>query len=297
MRQKLVTTLCAVAMLAVAIQAMAANVKVVDSMGGVTLTSTADSWYVDVPGAGTVTLKDNKKTFDLTFDEADNYFVGLQKGFTGQLKLVGFESVVIPHDYVDVSRPATCTEYGYCMMSCQYCDGGWFYAPGLLCGDPECTGVHEPLGHNWVRAPEWGVDIEPTCTESGVWYWTCETCETWGVTYPDALDHAWTFSGCDGEFSYFVCDLCDAEDFGPPCGDCPLCHPPAEETIVQKLNELAQGITLPITGPVTLIVDDVEFVFVSNSGNYGNNTLHCTKDGVKYKLVIGGDGAISVVLA
>ena len=58
-----------------------------------------------------------------------------------------------------------------------------------------------------------------------------------------------------------------------------------EKPMKDKLNDAIANGDYYGTGPITVIVDGVEYVFVSNSGNYnGNGTLFCTIDGVEYKL-------------
>lgn len=59
--------------------------------GGVTLRKTSDSWYIDVANGyiGNVTYQDNKGTYSTFVNGNGNYYVGLQRDFTGQLTLVG----------------------------------------------------------------------------------------------------------------------------------------------------------------------------------------------------------------
>jgi len=70
-------------LLALAMPAMAA--------GGVSLVSDADSRYIEVSNgySGIVTYRDNKKTYSMEVTGNGRYFIGLQRDFTGQLKLVG----------------------------------------------------------------------------------------------------------------------------------------------------------------------------------------------------------------
>jgi len=53
------------------------------------LFSRADGWYFDAEECGTLTVKDNKKDFTYELDAGET-LIGLQRGFTGQLKLVVF---------------------------------------------------------------------------------------------------------------------------------------------------------------------------------------------------------------
>jgi len=78
-------------LLALAMPAMAA--------GGVSLVSDADSRYIEVSNgySGIVTYRDNKKTYSMEVTGNGRYFIGLQRDFTGQLKLVG--------SYGDPSEP------------------------------------------------------------------------------------------------------------------------------------------------------------------------------------------------
>jgi hypothetical protein len=53
------------------------------------LFSKADGWYFDADECGVLTVKDNKKEFTYDLD-AGLALIGLQRSYTGQLKLVGF---------------------------------------------------------------------------------------------------------------------------------------------------------------------------------------------------------------
>ena len=91
MSKKILTTLLVVALVAfVSNVVMAANVKTVGTKDGAILYSAANDWSVYVPEAGTVFVKDNKVSYEYDFDAEGTYFIGLQKGYTGQLSLVGF---------------------------------------------------------------------------------------------------------------------------------------------------------------------------------------------------------------
>ena len=58
-----------------------------------------------------------------------------------------------------------------------------------------------------------------------------------------------------------------------------------EKTLLEQFNEAIENGDYYGDGPITVIIDGVEYVFVSKSGNYnGNGTLFCTVNGVEYKL-------------
>lgn len=63
------------------------------------LYSKANEWYYNADEAGTLTVKDNKVTYTYEVKAGVN-FLGLQKGYTGQLKLVGFEAAPVIVDPV-----------------------------------------------------------------------------------------------------------------------------------------------------------------------------------------------------
>jgi len=87
--------------LAFTVPTMAANVKVVGEKDGAVLISQANEWSISVPAAGTVVVQDNKAKFEFVFDAEGTYSLGLQKNYTGQLRLVSFEAVA-ELTYVDV---------------------------------------------------------------------------------------------------------------------------------------------------------------------------------------------------
>ena len=95
MSKKIFAILSVFALVAFMSTVMAANVKTVATKNGATLYSEADVWSVYVPAAGTVTVKDNKRTYDYTFATDGKYNIGLQKSYTGQLTLVDFEVTVV----------------------------------------------------------------------------------------------------------------------------------------------------------------------------------------------------------
>jgi len=70
-----------------------ANIKIAGETGGAILYSAANEWFVTVPCAGTVTVSDNKRSYDFPFEDEGTYSLGLQKIYTGQLKLGGFVPV------------------------------------------------------------------------------------------------------------------------------------------------------------------------------------------------------------
>jgi len=72
------------------IPAMAKNEKAAGTVPGAELFSTANEWYVTVDNAGKLTVSDNKNSYSYDYDSAGTYLIGLQKNFTGQLKLVSF---------------------------------------------------------------------------------------------------------------------------------------------------------------------------------------------------------------
>jgi hypothetical protein len=57
------------------------------------------------------------------------------------------------------------------------------------------------------------------------------------------------------------------------------------EDLLKKMNDAIDNGDYYGDGPITIIVDGVEYVFTSNSGNYnGYGSLFCWVDGVEYRL-------------
>jgi hypothetical protein len=72
-----------------------------------------------------------------------------------------------------------------------------------------------------------------------------------------------------------------------------------EKTLLDALNDALEGITNSGDGPITVTVDGIDYVFETNNQNYNGNpkTLFCNIDGIKYKLVTSGNGALTISLA
>lgn len=81
MKKLLSVALVFTMLFALAIPAMAAN----------DLYKSADGWYYNAEEAGTLTVKDNKVAYTYDVVAGEN-FLGLQRGYTGQLKFVAFEA-------------------------------------------------------------------------------------------------------------------------------------------------------------------------------------------------------------
>jgi predicted aspartyl protease len=84
--------------------------------GSATLYKTADSWYVSVPAAGTVTVSDNKVSYSYDVVAGDN-FLGLQKGYTGSLRFDSFVEDQAPAP-VEPAAPISIGLIGYNANRC-----------------------------------------------------------------------------------------------------------------------------------------------------------------------------------
>ena len=84
-------TMLASVLLVAIIMAISLSVLAQTADNAVKLYSDKNGWYVGVPSAGTVTVMDNKTTYTYAFDKAGTFMIGLQKGYTGQLKYIGFK--------------------------------------------------------------------------------------------------------------------------------------------------------------------------------------------------------------
>jgi len=67
--------------------------------GSSNLYSVKDGWYYTPEETGILTVKDNKKEFTYNVTDTDkDFFLGLQRDYTGQLKFVSFESAAFIGD-------------------------------------------------------------------------------------------------------------------------------------------------------------------------------------------------------
>jgi len=118
----------------------------VAATGNVSIFSKANEWYAIVHEAGTVTVKDNKATYDFYFDAAGTYKIGLQKNYIGQLKFVDFKAdEVHVCEYEAVVTDPTCSNDGYTTYTC------------IECGDSYIGDEVEALGHIEIEA--WDAEI------------------------------------------------------------------------------------------------------------------------------------------
>ena len=229
------------------------------------LFSVANEWYATVPGAGSLTVADNKLNYCFDFCEAGTYFLGLQKGFTGQLKFVSFAPALPECEHINTTlmkREATCTVEGFEWLYCNDCQDyidDIRYFPAL---------DHVPD----KRIPFAG----SSCLHSGGDHIFCSVCDEYLGIETNGIpgDHVY----CDGG-----------------CGCCIVCGECECPSLLDQLNDAIGGAVG--TGPITITVDGVDYVFTSNSGNYnGNGSLFCTVDGVVYRLERNKHGIIGIYI-
>jgi len=177
MRKVLALVLAAAMVLTLATVATANN--------GVKLVSEKNEWFVVADEAGTVTVKDNKVTF--TFEvEAGKNFIGLQKGFTGQLKFVGFEAAPVVDLFGD-----ECADDCDCLI----CAANNVRAP--YCWDGYATGYDK-----WATEC---VEDYRVLTNGDVWWAThdhfdvyCAICDyMWNVSVLRVAEDAECADDCD----------------------------------------------------------------------------------------------------
>ena len=214
------------------------------------LYSRANEWYYNSDSAGILKVADNKVTYTYNNIVVGDNFLGLQKGFTGQLRFVSFEHVC---EWVEITVPPTCSLQGYTTNVCKdgcgnvwgywwdYTDAlghdfqsskydghGWWYYDCSRC-DWQGYG---PCQHDFV----WGNYTEPTCVADGFDTLLCKYCGElggfWNYDHGSAFGHdfaslvwdgwGWLASDCSrcdwqGYISYEYCDY---------CGGCDECNPP-----------------------------------------------------------------------
>jgi len=192
-RKLLAIPLALILILAFAVPVMAANVKIVGKIDNVVLYSEANEWTVSIPSAGTVTVKDNKKDFKFSFDAEGTYSLGLQKIYTGQLKLVGFvPAVSCTHEnLLEVVTDPTCTTAGFTTLTCEC---------GFLYIDP--VGA---LGHDYEIKWHDG-RIRSVCQRED-----CGDVEDWGIT----VTFIHRVSQYESEGEKIVCVFIEHDEFVP----------------------------------------------------------------------------------
>ena len=140
--------------------------------GDINLYSVKDSWYIDVNEAGTVTVKDNKATYTYSVEAGTN-FLGLQRGYTGQLKFVDYapEIVECTHYFNQWNKitiqERTCTTEGIYLWPCDYCDATY---------EQIIPGYHFMNDRDYDWSVWKFVNIPATCTEDGLLGYQCCVC-------------------------------------------------------------------------------------------------------------------------
>ena len=265
---------------------------IVPVMAAGNLYSKANEWYYNSDQAGTVTVKDNKVTYTYEVKVGDN-FLGLQKGYTGQLKFVDFVHFCIWDSAVTAP---TCTERGFTTYTCS------------ICGDSYVDNYVDALGHDWIDTT-----TPPTCSLEGYTTKVCaHGCGTvwgfwWDYTSPLGHDFAslawdgwgWLASGCSrcdwqGYLSYNYCDY---------CGGCGLCQPAKDPGKVAKdikeavLEEFPNvgSINTEETAKITLTINGEEVDFIRSGNGKGNNTNYSANiDGINYTISFHSKQGINV---
>ncbi|MCL1905704.1 MAG: FapA family protein [Clostridiales bacterium] len=130
-------------------------------------------------------------------------------------------------------------------------------------------------------------DGVPSIIKPGYFEYTDEISYVWVLNqHPCALDHDW------GE--WIVTTPATYEADGVETRVCAVCGEEEtraipklvqEKPLLDQLNDAIANGDYYGDGPITVVINGVEYVFESNNGNYnGNGTLFCTIDGVVYKL-------------
>lgn len=114
------------------------------------------------------------------------------------------------HDMVETTVAPTCTQQGYQVVKCKYCDK---YDPESL------KYTAEPTNHTWDE----GVITLPTCTEEGFTLRTCIICEAAEkIDLVEANGH---------DISWEVTKEATCEEEGEKTGKCSVCDYEVTETI------------------------------------------------------------------
>ena len=207
----LITTLAMVVSLTTSIFASTTT-----TANDVKLYSTKNEWFVDIAAAGTVTVKDNKTEFNFSFDEAGTYSIGLQKGYTGQLKFINFEEVPVVIEpveqdyfvaYMDddnvymywtavkwndiIPVPENPVKDG-CVFEGWKTQSGVEVTPGMTYAqlvNGNDTVTSESIWAQWHKHEYAAVVTAPTCTKEGFTTYTCSCGDEYIDDYVDALGH------------------------------------------------------------------------------------------------------------
>jgi len=269
-----------------------ATEKVTTNEQGASIISKANEWYAVVPGAGTITVQDNKKEYTFVYDQAGTYFLGKQSGFTGQLKLINW----VPVYYLYLTYPAG---FGGNVQVRQEGLGNWNDYGSSPDGKKTIVLTNMQLekgklgaglvsvqviigGHGWYGTEVYWNGAEDLYVELTAANYTC------------ILSHD---LGCGG-----VCVGCGYEF---ECPGCEKCNPvvvktPAEwiaaikaalDALVGNGNIVDYVVSIPVNATViSLTIDGDTFDFTGGNGTKSDKC--CTIDGVKYTIKISGNPEI-----
>jgi len=166
--RKIFATISAVALVvAMAIPAMANPYK------------EANRWYFDADKAGTLTAKDDQKTYIYDAVVPGTNFLGLQNDLYGPLVFVSFVADCncdVEHVWIYDYFEPTCEDSGYWLGICECCGSEWLM--------PE----YNALGHEFIN--DTGVVIKAaTCEQDGILEAACSRCGKIGERVIPALGH------------------------------------------------------------------------------------------------------------